>query len=524
MKEVKFVDLEDFLKKLSKKERGQLSPWIDEEDNELLFNTNKFQLLSIMLLTDGEIEELSNIIKDKKTKLVSKFLLDNKLVFKDKNNYVITNNVVQAFSDFMKSGKLLERNKAIIYYYMNINGMIKMSKLIELCKKTGIIATKENINKIIKESSAILKNNIIYLNPIAEHLAKSKEFREAKNDNDYKILNIEEILMDINYIIKSNFPAQISEVIRKKVSKKQLVEISHYIYYLACSGFEYEESIQTTFEDLNVKLSNKEWDSLKVILTDIENTIPLWSLNGYISWEIEENDDEYDENDYYEDDFQNEDDLKYEQELLDELKIEEKVKIYLYTYIKLNGLIQINKFLEILKDNHSINLSEKELKKFIKSFDNIYVIEDYLCGDKLEKEDFLFILSTKKRSNYKIVDNVFEFNFEDELYEDEFSDLCEEYGMNEEQTGRFRFLINVGMFNEEMLPILLDDFHIHMPLKKQREFMGELKITIKNLRLWNLNGFNQNELNTIIGNKTKVGRNEKCPCGSGKKYKNCCGR
>jgi preprotein translocase subunit SecA len=26
---------------------------------------------------------------------------------------------------------------------------------------------------------------------------------------------------------------------------------------------------------------------------------------------------------------------------------------------------------------------------------------------------------------------------------------------------------------------------------------------------------------TIIGKK--VGRNEPCPCGSGKKYKNCCG-
>ena len=133
-------------------------------------------------------------------------------------------------------------------------------------------------------------------------------------------------------------------------------------------------------------------------------------------------------------------------------------------------------------------------------------------------------MQNKKRNNYKIVDNIYEFNFEDEFYEDDFSDLCEEYGMNEEQIGRFRYLINVGMFNEEMLPILLDDFHIHMPLKKQREFMGELKITIKNLRLWNLNGFNQNELNSAIGNKTKVGRNEKCHCGSGKKYKNCCGK
>ncbi|WP_234117357.1 SEC-C metal-binding domain-containing protein [Clostridium hydrogenum] len=28
---------------------------------------------------------------------------------------------------------------------------------------------------------------------------------------------------------------------------------------------------------------------------------------------------------------------------------------------------------------------------------------------------------------------------------------------------------------------------------------------------------------TVV-NKTKIGRNEPCPCGSGKKYKNCCGK
>ena len=30
--------------------------------------------------------------------------------------------------------------------------------------------------------------------------------------------------------------------------------------------------------------------------------------------------------------------------------------------------------------------------------------------------------------------------------------------------------------------------------------------------------------NAIIRTTAKVGRNDPCPCGSGKKYKNCCGR
>ena len=28
----------------------------------------------------------------------------------------------------------------------------------------------------------------------------------------------------------------------------------------------------------------------------------------------------------------------------------------------------------------------------------------------------------------------------------------------------------------------------------------------------------------IVNNEPKVGRNDPCPCGSGKKYKNCCGK
>jgi uncharacterized protein YecA (UPF0149 family) len=31
-------------------------------------------------------------------------------------------------------------------------------------------------------------------------------------------------------------------------------------------------------------------------------------------------------------------------------------------------------------------------------------------------------------------------------------------------------------------------------------------------------------IKTIIRGKPKVGRNDPCPCGSGKKYKKCCGR
>lgn len=46
-------------------------------------------------------------------------------------------------------------------------------------------------------------------------------------------------------------------------------------------------------------------------------------------------------------------------------------------------------------------------------------------------------------------------------------------------------------------------------------------------RVWLQRGFTIDEVNGIVDaqvNKVKVGRNENCPCGSGKKYKKCCGK
>lgn len=37
-------------------------------------------------------------------------------------------------------------------------------------------------------------------------------------------------------------------------------------------------------------------------------------------------------------------------------------------------------------------------------------------------------------------------------------------------------------------------------------------------------GDGKEKVKTSIKNEEKIGRNDKCPCGSGKKYKNCCGK
>ena len=53
----------------------------------------------------------------------------------------------------------------------------------------------------------------------------------------------------------------------------------------------------------------------------------------------------------------------------------------------------------------------------------------------------------------------------------------------------------------------------------------EINNFINNTRLWRLKGYTLNELNSEHNNTStpKIGRNDLCTCGSGKKYKKCCG-
>lgn len=82
-------------------------------------------------------------------------------------------------------------------------------------------------------------------------------------------------------------------------------------------------------------------------------------------------------------------------------------------------------------------------------------------------------------------------------------------------------------------------FHDYkVPLERQQlQQLAELVSNVNNsTRLWSNNGHTPNEifnkyerqrLRPLPDNQTKakkVGRNEPCPCGSGKKYKKCCGR
>lgn len=86
-------------------------------------------------------------------------------------------------------------------------------------------------------------------------------------------------------------------------------------------------------------------------------------------------------------------------------------------------------------------------------------------------------------------------------------------------------------FDEMIESIKFDVVKLLMNMRKKEEIRREETVKITKAALENIReldgdpiGTTQGMNRTVVNNEPKVGRNDPCPCGSGKKYKNCCGK
>ena len=71
------------------------------------------------------------------------------------------------------------------------------------------------------------------------------------------------------------------------------------------------------------------------------------------------------------------------------------------------------------------------------------------------------------------------------------------------------------MFDEMVESIRRDTAITLMKVTIQKNEDGEVRQGVQRA---------SNKPKTVVNSAAKIGRNDPCPCGSGKKYKNCCGR
>jgi len=82
------------------------------------------------------------------------------------------------------------------------------------------------------------------------------------------------------------------------------------------------------------------------------------------------------------------------------------------------------------------------------------------------------------------------------------------------------------MFEQMVNDIKTDVVKILLNVHKAGEVVRKETVKITNASMENLNNLDNDTVrkDTVKNNEPKVGRNDQCPCGSGKKYKQCCGK
>ena len=93
-------------------------------------------------------------------------------------------------------------------------------------------------------------------------------------------------------------------------------------------------------------------------------------------------------------------------------------------------------------------------------------------------------------------------------------------------------IVGTQMFDEMIETIKVDVVKLLMNLRKQKDLRRAETAKITNAALQAINSVdggqstlkNPDVNRTVVREEPKIGRNDPCPCGSGKKYKNCCGK
>lgn len=464
----------------------------------------------LILLNSKDTKIMKEIIKEKKVpdknnELYIK-MIDNNIIFNIEGTHYLSEEIEKAYEESKNENLDETKIKALIIYYMITNGLLYINKLVELIKESGFNVTKKDVLEVVKENKCIVKKDIVYFNDFAEYANKDNKLAELKELLDYKIVMLEEAVSGLFLIEEARKLEDIKKILKKTIKNKDKLEsILETIFNVILLNDEIEEKIELLLEIENIDLKKDE-EEFCLTLEELAHMLPSWKLNGFSEHELFCMDDDFEELPDFE-----------------EFSDEEKKEVYIINYVGINGIITIDKLLEILNNEHNLKTTKKDIIKIAKK-NELSIIENYVCIDDFKKEDFLDILALKKHKEYKIVDDVYELLDEVEENQMELECILEEYDLNESTKEEIINLIRMGMLSEDILPIVLECNKNPMPLKKQHALYKDLKRVINTTRNWMLNGFTYEEISKSKITKEKVGRNDLCPCGSGLKYKKCCGK
>lgn len=507
------ADLKNYLDNISNKYLNELYNNLEFKEDKLskkenvLLSINANIMKTIVSLTSEDIEQIKQVISGNIPEKINDVLKDT-YIFYDKygdKKYFITDDIKEMANKLNIDEMENDKKVTYIVFYIEANGVIKIDKLIELVKETGISITKKEIKDILKESNYYINNDIIFISKALFESGIGSKLLKEKEKIPYVTYSQIEVILLAPIITSCEYFEKINNIINKKIKDEIEAEITTELILTAVRMLvDYENEVLNILKQSNIKLSNKDMEKLFDILEETSKVYPKWSLNGEMPEDFDFDDEDYDEEGPFE-----------------ELPEEEKTEIYISQYMAINGIIKIEKMLEIL-EHHNIKTTKTELIKAVKNIEDITIYKEYICFEDTEK-NIDEILMLKTTSNFKLIEDVDQFIDEMEYNSQKVKDICLDYGISEETSEGILTFITFGVFNKDFLNSFLMENNSIIPKNLLDNLYKELSKASKDIRTWKYNGYTENEIR-LLPKQKKQGRNELCSCGSGKKYKNCCGR
>ncbi len=222
---------------------------------------------------------------------------------------------------------------------------------------------------------------------------------------------------------------------------------------------------------------------------------------------------------------------------------------YARAAVNLYGIISRDDFVNIFNKQNVDQTSNEEiyilllplvLKDGWYGFYKEYIVH-YSFFDDFDQADYLLKYQADKPRYIPEKSEFLKYTIEDFVDNDHLWNvrrfMLDVFGHSRDTSGGYEDVRSYIIYGDGIkeLGSILDRYNLIFSEEKQlQEFINLIMLAKNNTRIWENNGYTPSELHGILSKRDKnivkfptlqrqkVGRNEPCPCGSGKKYKKCC--
>jgi len=231
---------------------------------------------------------------------------------------------------------------------------------------------------------------------------------------------------------------------------------------------------------------------------------------------------------------------RYNEELKKQLeKNEELIKLF-WGMCRYYGVVDLDIFKDLVKKYVNFDILTVNLKAVLKDGADYYGEFDFngYVGNDIAVDDIAHILNEQyERSDLQFYPfkkeellRAAQIDFQDETkaYKRLYDFFTENFDMDGDEAEDLIFSIEDDIKNDEnfseVVSSFLDNFEISN-IQEANFIVNEVFKFANNTRQWIIKGYTPEELNKpSVIKEEKISRNQLCPCGSGKKYKKCCGK